>query len=121
MEAMRNSWTDDRLDLLNQRVDEGFERMGSEFVRVEKRFDERFAEGFGRMDAEFARVDKRFDVGFGRMKDEFARIDKRFDKVEDAIVLLGTRFDSLQRTLIAGLISLVGVAIAATAAIIAAS
>ncbi len=37
MEAMREAWTDGRLDDLNQRVDDGFKEMQEEFraVRVE--------------------------------------------------------------------------------------
>jgi predicted nuclease with TOPRIM domain len=116
MEAMRNSWTDDRLDHLNQRVDEGFERMDKEFARVDKRFDE----GFERMDQEFARVDKRLDDGFQRMNDEFARVDKRFDKVEDAIVTLSGSIESLRNVLVIGSLGLLGAAIAAAGAIVAA-
>lgn len=134
MEAMRNSWTDDRLDHLNHRVDEGFERMGEEFARVDKRFDEGFErmdrefarvdtrmdEGFARMDREFARVDKRMDEGFARMDKEFTRVDKRFDKVEEAIVTLSGNVESLRTTLEIGLVGLLGTVIAAAAAIIAA-
>jgi hypothetical protein len=39
MEAVRDAWTDDRLDDLNHRVDEGFKEMRAEFraVRLESR------------------------------------------------------------------------------------
>jgi hypothetical protein len=134
MEAMRNSWTDDRLDHLNLRVDEGFERMGNEFTRIDKRVDEgfermdaefarvdrRFDEGFARMDAEFARIDRRFDEGFERMDREFARVDKRFDKVEEAIVTLSGGIDSLRNVLLIGTLGLLGTVIAAAGAIVAA-
>jgi hypothetical protein len=39
MEAMRQSWTDDRLDDLNHKVDDGFDKVGKRFDKVEKRFD----------------------------------------------------------------------------------
>jgi len=43
MEAMRQSWSDDRLDDLNHRVDDGFKElrreMGARFDRVDARFD----------------------------------------------------------------------------------
>ena len=51
MEAMRQSWSDDRLDDLNQRVDAGFTRV-----------DERFAQ----MDARFAQIEERMQAGFNR-------------------------------------------------------
>ena len=35
MEAMRQSWTDDRLDALNEKVDRGFEEVDKRFDRVE--------------------------------------------------------------------------------------
>jgi hypothetical protein len=34
MEAMRNAWTDERLDDLNHRVDEGFKEVREEFRAV---------------------------------------------------------------------------------------
>ena len=39
MEAMRDVWTDERMDDLNQRVDRGFEQIGREFqtLRMEMR------------------------------------------------------------------------------------
>jgi predicted nuclease with TOPRIM domain len=134
MEAMRNSWTDDRLDHLNLRVDEGFERMGNEFTRIDKRFDEgiermdaefarvdrRFDEGFQRMNQEFARVDKRLDELSVRMGNEFARVDKRFDKVEEAIVTLSGGIDCLRNVLLIGTLGLLGTVIAAAGAIVAA-
>ncbi len=46
MAAVRDRWTDERLDDLNHRVDDGFRRM-----------DERFAQ----MDQRFAQIDARFD------------------------------------------------------------
>jgi hypothetical protein len=116
MVVMNRSPTDDRLDHLNLRVDEGFERMGSEFTRVDKRVDE----GFARMDAEFARVDRRFDEGFERMDREFTRVDKRFDKVEEAIVTLSGSIDSLRNVLLIGTLGLLGTVIAAAGAIAAA-
>jgi hypothetical protein len=39
MEAVRDAWTDDRLDDLNHRVDEGFKEMREEFraIRLESK------------------------------------------------------------------------------------
>jgi hypothetical protein len=51
MESMRESWTDERLDDLNQRVDRGFERVDADLreLRLE-------------MKGGFDRVDERFDA-----------------------------------------------------------
>jgi hypothetical protein len=35
----REKWTDDRLDDLNQKVDQGFARMDARFEHLETRFD----------------------------------------------------------------------------------
>jgi hypothetical protein len=76
MPAMRDAWTDERLDDLNAKVDRGFERMDA-------RFDG--------MDSRFERMDVRFD-----------RMDARFDRMEERFERMGERFDSLQRTMIQG-------------------
>ena len=55
MEAMRQSWSDDRLDDLNKRVDAGFARVDDQFARV----DAQFARLEGRMQAGFDRADVR--------------------------------------------------------------
>jgi hypothetical protein len=36
---MRDSWTDERLDDLNEKVDKGFADVGERFKEVDKRFD----------------------------------------------------------------------------------
>jgi chromosome segregation ATPase len=40
MEAMRQSWTDDRLDSLNEKVERRFDEVDRRFDEVERRFDE---------------------------------------------------------------------------------
>jgi tetrahydromethanopterin S-methyltransferase subunit G len=40
MEAMRQSWSDDRLDHLNRRVEEGFAQVDQRFEQVDQRFDQ---------------------------------------------------------------------------------
>ncbi len=57
MEAMRESWTDARLDDFRENVD--------------RRFDE--------VDRRFDKVDKRFDTVDKRMEDGFARLNDRLD------------------------------------------
>lgn len=45
-EAPMSTWSDEKLDHLDRRVDEGFARMDKEFAKVDKRFE---------------RIDDRFD------------------------------------------------------------
>jgi tetrahydromethanopterin S-methyltransferase subunit G len=45
--AMRETWTDERLDDLNLKVDRGFELMERRFERIDDKFD---------------RIDERFDA-----------------------------------------------------------
>jgi hypothetical protein len=54
MEAMRESWTDARLDDFREDV-------GRRFDEVDKRFD--------KVDERFDRVDKRMEDGFARLND----------------------------------------------------
>jgi hypothetical protein len=39
MEAMRNAWTDERLDDLSERVDQGFDRVDADLRALNGRFD----------------------------------------------------------------------------------
>jgi hypothetical protein len=71
MEAMRQSWTDDRLD--DFRVD-----VNRRFDAVDKRFDDFQVD-----------VDRRFD-----------EVDRRFDKVDAELSRVNDRLDSLHRTLL---------------------
>jgi hypothetical protein len=47
MEAMRESWTDDRLDHLSRKVDERFDRVDERFKQIDERFDRVEAEARG--------------------------------------------------------------------------
>ncbi len=97
MEAMRQSWSDDRLDALNDRVDAGFARVDEQFARV----DERFAE-----------VDRKFELQEERMERRFERFDEKIDRKIDAAAAelrrdmkmgfdeVNSRFDAMQQTFI---------------------
>ena len=74
---MRQSWSDDRLDGLSERVDLGF-----------KHVDERF-------DLESKKVDERFEQVDWRLE----QIDKRFDRIEAGFAETNVRFDHLQQTI----------------------
>lgn len=62
MNSMRESWTDKRLDDLNEKVDRGFDRIDADLrgLRVETRTE--FVALRGEMKAGFDRVDERFDA-----------------------------------------------------------
>jgi hypothetical protein len=64
MESMRESWTDKRLDDLNERVGSGFERIDADIrgLRVETRTE--FVALRGEMKSGFERMDERFDERF---------------------------------------------------------
>lgn len=86
MESMRESWSDKRLDDLNDKVD----RIDADVRahRVETRTE--FAALRGEMRDGFERVDARFERMDNRMDDRFERMDARLD----------ARFDALHRLLI---------------------
>jgi hypothetical protein len=51
MDILRESWTDERLDYLNHKVDEGFRQVDKRFDRLESRIDQ--------MDARFEQMNDR--------------------------------------------------------------
>jgi tetrahydromethanopterin S-methyltransferase subunit G len=71
MEAMRESWTDDRLDYLNHKVDDGFAHVDVRVGQFEKRADERFDD-----------VNRRLDEGNERM----ARMESRLDQLSQSLI-----------------------------------
>lgn len=100
MEALKvsdhvSNWNDDRLDDLNRRVDNGFKETRDGFAKVDERF-ERFAK---------------------EMKDGFAMVDERFAKTPTREEMnagfseLRASIRSLNRTLIAGAVVIIGVLI----------
>jgi tetrahydromethanopterin S-methyltransferase subunit G len=98
MEAMRQSWSDDRLDDLNGRVDRLSDRVEVGFARVDTRID-----------ASAARLDTRIDASAAELRQE---MHMRFDRIE-------TRFDAMQQTMIRVGGGLIGVLFAAGAGLIA--
>jgi archaellum component FlaC len=81
MDAVRESWTDERLDdfraetarrldTLDRRMDDGFDRVDAKFDEVDKRFD-KVDERFERLEAKF---DKKFDRFEARMDDLYRAI-----------------------------------------------
>ena len=73
MEAMRKSWTDERLDHFTERVDRRFDEVDRRFDEVDRRFD--------KMDRE---VNRRFD----EMDARLARVEYGISTVQRAVVYL---------------------------------
>lgn len=98
MEAMRESWTDKRLDDLNEKVDRGFDRLDADIrgLRLETR-------------TEFQTMRGEMKAGFDRVDDRFERIDDRFERIND-------RFEALHRLLFRSACALAVVLITAVAA-----
>jgi hypothetical protein len=100
MEAMRNSWTDDRLDDLNTRIDQGFSRveaeirgvrteMRTEFAAIRGETEEESSSVRADMKEEFASVRQEMKEGFALMEKRFERMDERFDGFQQTINRFG--------------------------------
>lgn len=124
MEAMRDRWTDDRMDDLNGKVDLLRGEMKSEFTDVRREMRTEFAAVRDEMKSEFAAVRNDMKAEFaavrGEMKAEFtavrdemkaesARTEERFEAMMDRLL-------SMQRQML----QFSAVAIAALAGVIAA-
>jgi rubrerythrin len=123
MEAMKESWTDDRLDDLNGKVDalriemktefasvrgemrEGFERIEKRFDKMEERFaksDERFEKAEIRNAERFERAEIRSDERFEAMMERF---DQRLDSLNHLVILFSGGVCAALITALAGLIA----------------
>jgi hypothetical protein len=61
MEAMREAWTDERLDDLTRRMDQNFDRVDARFDRVGRDIRELRVDLKTEMDTRFGRLEARFD------------------------------------------------------------
>ena len=61
MDAMRESWTDERLDDFRSDVNRRFDEVGERFDGLERRMET----GFGKCEVELHRINDRFD-GLGK-------------------------------------------------------
>lgn len=101
METMtRSSWTDDRMDDLNVKIDHGFGRVEAdirglgtetrtEFVALRQEMRDEFAAVRSEMKEEFASVRSEMKEGFERMDRRFERIDDRFYDLQKTNTRLG--------------------------------
>jgi predicted RNase H-like nuclease (RuvC/YqgF family) len=107
MEAMRQSWSDDRLDDLQLEMRNGFVRIEKQIQtgteQVEKRIEqvemrieqvdrriEQMDKRIDQLDTRVERLETRVDLGFGRLDDRidtgFGRLDGRIDSQTRAVV-----------------------------------
>jgi hypothetical protein len=82
MEAMRQSWTDDRLDDLKDDLNEFRGETKSEFAAVRNEMRTEFAAVRNESGAEFRALRAEMTAGFGQ-------INERFDRLFQAMVGLG--------------------------------
>jgi archaellum component FlaC len=97
MEAMRESWTDDRLDHLSRKVDERFERVDERFDHVDERFEQ---------------IDGRFD----RVEAEARGLRSEVIEFRSEV---NARLDSMQRVMIQFLGGMLAATIAALIGLVA--
>jgi hypothetical protein len=87
MEAMRDVWTDERMDDLNHRVDEGFKEVGHEFraLRLEMRTE--FTAVRSEMREEFAAVRSEMRTEFTAVRSEMIAMNRTLMQVGAGIVV----------------------------------
>jgi hypothetical protein len=89
----REAWTDERLDDLVKRIDQGFREQREETRALRAEMNTRFEA----VDARFERMEARMDAKFDALN---ARFDARFDA-------LNARFEAMQRLMISALLIVV--------------
>jgi archaellum component FlaC len=81
MEAVRQSWSDDRLDHLNDRVNEGFARVDQRFEQIDQRFEQ--------VDQRFERVETSIRDLRIEMDLRFGRLEEKIDRLQQTIIVVG--------------------------------
>lgn len=93
MNAVREAWTDDRIDDLAHRMDAGFDRVDRDIreVRAEMRA------GFDAVNARFDSMNDSINARFDSASDS---VNARFDAVNARFDALTGRLEALQRTML---------------------
>lgn len=84
MDAMRQSWTDDRLDDFRAEVNHRFDEVYRRFDEVDRRFED--------VDRRFERVEGQIHNLRVEMSAGFQRIDERFERLYRLIISVGAGF-----------------------------
>jgi hypothetical protein len=98
------TWTDEKIDIFDKKVDDGFARMGTrmdvEFARNEERF-KAIGERFVEIDRRLGRMEGNMEEGFARMDAKFAALNRTIIQVGGG--LIGTMIIALVTVLVARL------------------
>ena len=88
MDAMRESWTDERLDDFRADVGHRFDRVDREIrdLRVEMKA------GFEKIDKRFKEMEAKFDARFAKSDERFEKFDERFERMHRLIIAVGGSF-----------------------------
>ncbi|HKF82835.1 MAG TPA: hypothetical protein VKB23_07740 [Solirubrobacterales bacterium] len=97
---MESRSTDKRIDDLNARMSEGFQRGHREIDSLDKRM----AEGFKRVHREIDSLDKRMTEGF-------QRVDGDIRELRGDIKSIDSRFDAMHRTMMRGFFAIGGITV----------
>ena len=97
---MESRSTDKRIDDLNARMSEGFQRVHREIDGL----DSRMTEGFQRVDGEIKGLDKRMTQGF-------KRVDGDIRELRSDIKSIDARFDAMHQTMMRGFFAVGGITV----------
>jgi hypothetical protein len=86
MEAMREVWTDERMDDLNHRVDEGFGRMDREFQAIRLEMRTEFAAVRGEMKVESAAIRSELGTTRSELSGQIAALNRTILQVGAGVV-----------------------------------
>ncbi len=121
--TMERDSTDKRIDDLNLKVDQGFERLDSDIraLRAEARAESSALRGEIRSESAALRAEMK--AGFDSMNERFDSINDRFDSINDRFDSMGDslsrRFEAMHRLLLQFCGGLLGAIIVAGAGLIA--
>ncbi|HEX6204884.1 MAG TPA: hypothetical protein VFZ29_03650 [Solirubrobacterales bacterium] len=97
---MESRSTDKRIDDLNARMSEGFQRVHRELDGL----DQRMTEGFKRVDGEIERLDQRMTEGFKRVEGDIRELRGDVKSID-------ARFDAMHRTMMRGFFAIGGITV----------
>jgi roadblock/LC7 domain-containing protein len=99
MEAMRDHWTDDRMDDLAGRMDAGFERVDAHLRALRSDVTEEMRALRMEMNTRFAAMEKRFDERFVASETQLSAMQRQLAQIGWAMVgMLGAAMIGLIAT-----------------------
>jgi tetrahydromethanopterin S-methyltransferase subunit G len=100
VDAPKRIWSGDRLDGLEEKVDDGFAQVDKRFEKVDEQFKE-VDKRFDKVDAGFEKVEGKIESSVKELRGEMGELGKglregmneRFDKVDTKFNTLEAKFD----------------------------